>query len=62
MFISHLFNYVPSGKVPNFQAAVLLFLKKSVYIPSISEDNKEIVMNVFTIFEWGYIEEELGDF
>lgn len=53
MFISHC---VPSGKLPNFQAVPADFCKKKVCISSISEDNKELVMNVFTIFEGGYVE------
>lgn len=34
---------------------LLIFVKK-ICISSISEDNKELVMNVFTIFEGGYVE------
>lgn len=56
MFISHWFNYLPSGKLPNFQAAPAAFCEKKICISSISEDNKEMVMNVFTIFEGGYVE------
>lgn len=53
MFINLLLNCLPSGKSSNFHAAAVAFFSSAAYIPSISED-KEIVMNILTIFEGGY--------
>lgn len=58
MFINHFFNYVPlANRLTCKHLLLLFFFFLRAYIPSISEDNKEIMMSVFTNFAGGYTAE-----